>query len=49
MTEHLNYEAIRADSGELERILGAGAEKARGIASEVVGDVRQAMGVGPPR
>ena len=43
------YAAIRADSAELERILAAGAEKARAISSEVVGDVRQAMGVGPPR
>ena len=43
------YEAIRSDEPELERTLAAGAEKARAIASEVVDDVRQAMGVGPPR
>jgi tryptophanyl-tRNA synthetase len=43
------YEAIRADAAELERTLSAGAEKARAISSEVVGDVREAMGVGPPR
>jgi tryptophanyl-tRNA synthetase len=43
------YEAIRSDEAELERTLAAGAEKARAIASEVVDDVRQAMGVGPPR
>jgi tryptophanyl-tRNA synthetase len=43
------YEVIRSDVPELERTLAAGAEKARAIASEVVADVRQAMGVGPPR
>jgi tryptophanyl-tRNA synthetase len=43
------YDAIRSDPGEIERTLAAGAEKAHAIASEVVGDVRQAMGVGPPR
>jgi tryptophanyl-tRNA synthetase len=43
------YEAIRSDEAELERTLAAGAEKARAIASGVVDDVRQAMGVGPPR
>jgi tryptophanyl-tRNA synthetase len=43
------YEAIRSDEAELERTLAEGAEKARAIASEVVDDVRQAMGVGPPR
>jgi tryptophanyl-tRNA synthetase len=43
------YEAIRSDEAELERTLAAGAEKARAIASAVVDDVRQAMGVGPPR
>jgi tryptophanyl-tRNA synthetase len=43
------YEAIRSDEAELEHTLAAGAEKARAIASEVVDDVRQAMGVGPPR
>jgi tryptophanyl-tRNA synthetase len=43
------YEAIRSDEAELERILAVGADKARAIASGVVADVRQAMGVGPPR
>src|SRR5436190_19993891 len=43
------YEAIRSDEAELERTLAEGAEKARAIASEVVADVREAMGVGPPR
>jgi tryptophanyl-tRNA synthetase len=42
------YDAIRADSAELERVLAVGADKARAIASEVVGDVRRVMGVGPP-
>jgi tryptophanyl-tRNA synthetase len=43
------YAELRADEAELERILAAGAGKARAIASEVVGDVRERMGVGPPR
>ncbi|HEX3317518.1 MAG TPA: tryptophan--tRNA ligase [Solirubrobacteraceae bacterium] len=43
------YEAIRPDQAALERTLADGAGKARAIASEVVGDVRQAMGVGAPR
>jgi tryptophanyl-tRNA synthetase len=43
------YDDLRADEAELERILEAGAGKARAIASEVVGDVRERMGVGPPR
>src|SRR5947209_750890 len=43
------YEELRADEGELERILAAGAEKARAIASDTLLDVRQAMGVGPVR
>ncbi len=42
------YEELRADEGELERILAAGAERARTIASAVVRDARRAMGVGPP-
>jgi tryptophanyl-tRNA synthetase len=42
------YEELRPDEGELERILAAGAERARSIASEVVKDARAAMGVGPP-
>jgi tryptophanyl-tRNA synthetase len=43
------YEAIRGDDDGLEATLAAGAEKARAISSEVVADVREAMGVGPPR
>ena len=43
------YEALRADEAELERILEAGADKARSIATDTLGDVREAMGVGPVR
>jgi len=43
------YGELRADEGELERILAIGADKARAIASEVLADVRERMGVGPPR
>ncbi len=43
------YEQLRADEGELERILATGAGKARGIISETMVDVRAAMGVGAVR
>jgi tryptophanyl-tRNA synthetase len=43
------YRAIRADVGGMEDMLAAGAEKARAIAQETLADVREAMGVGPPR
>jgi tryptophanyl-tRNA synthetase len=43
------YHALRADEAELERILEAGAGKARAIATETRDDVRRAMGVGPVR
>ncbi len=43
------YAELRADEAELERALGAGAESARAIAAPVLADVRDAMGVGPPR
>ena len=43
------YEELRGDEIELERILEAGAEKARAIASDTMVDVREAMGVGPVR
>jgi tryptophanyl-tRNA synthetase len=43
------YDALRADEAGLEDVLAAGAGKARAIAAEVVGDVRERMGVGPPR
>ncbi len=41
------YTDLRADPGELERVLGAGAGRARAIASDTLVDVRRAMGVGP--
>jgi len=43
------YAELRGDEAALEGQLAAGAEKARAIASGVVADVRDAMGVGPPR
>ncbi len=43
------YQELRPDEGGLEQILAVGADKARAIASEVMVDVRQAMGVGPVR
>ncbi|MGN6870619.1 MAG: tryptophan--tRNA ligase [Solirubrobacteraceae bacterium] len=43
------YHELRGDEAELERILAAGADKARGIASQTMVDVREAMGVGPVR
>ncbi|MFL5870616.1 MAG: tryptophan--tRNA ligase, partial [Solirubrobacterales bacterium] len=41
------YEELRSDEAELERILAAGAEKARAIAAPTVAEVRSAMGFGP--
>ena len=41
------YEELRPDDAALERALGAGAEKARAIASETLAEVRSAIGVGP--
>jgi tryptophanyl-tRNA synthetase len=43
------YAELRADPAALEATLAAGAEKARAIASETLADVREAMGVAPPR
>ena len=43
------YPSVRDDEAELERILAAGAEKARTIATVTLADVREAMGVGPRR
>ncbi len=43
------YTELRGDEAELERLLAVGAEKARAIAAGVVADVRDRMGVGPPR
>jgi tryptophanyl-tRNA synthetase len=50
--EHLRpvrerYAELRADEPALEAILAAGAEKARAIATPILVEVRQAMGVGP--
>ncbi|MET0729895.1 MAG: tryptophan--tRNA ligase, partial [Solirubrobacterales bacterium] len=41
------YAELREDEDVLERILVAGAQKARAIASPTLADVRKAMGVGP--
>ena len=41
------YVSLREDEDVLERILVAGAQKARAIASPTLADVRKAMGVGP--
>ncbi|HMC07313.1 MAG TPA: tryptophan--tRNA ligase [Solirubrobacterales bacterium] len=41
------YAELRGDEGGLEATLAAGAEKAGAISSEVLADVREAMGVGP--
>jgi tryptophanyl-tRNA synthetase len=43
------YNEIRTDEAALEEILAAGAAKARVIATDTLADVREAMGVGPPR
>jgi tryptophanyl-tRNA synthetase len=42
------YAGLRPDEEALERMLAAGAEKARSIASETLADVRARMGVGKP-
>jgi tryptophanyl-tRNA synthetase len=42
------YEELRPDEKQLEEMLAAGAEKARGIARDTLGEVRNAMGIGPP-
>jgi tryptophanyl-tRNA synthetase len=41
------YVQLRPDEGELDRILGLGAEKARALAAPVVADVRERMGLAP--
>ena len=41
------YAELRPDEAELERILAAGAEKAREIAAATVAEVRGRMGIGP--
>ncbi len=43
------YVALREDEAALEAILAGGAAKARAIAAVTLADVREAMGVGPPR
>ncbi len=43
------YTALREDTSALEATLAAGAEKARAIASGTLHDVREAVGIGPPR
>ncbi len=43
------YAELRGDEAALERVLAQGAEKARAISGPVLADVREAMGVGPPR
>ena len=43
------YAELRPDEAGLEATLAAGAQKARAIASETLADVREAMGLGPPR
>ena len=43
------YNELRGDEAEIERVLAAGAEKARAIAADTLVDVRAAMGVGPVR
>ncbi len=42
------YGELRGDEAELERILAAGANKARAIAAPTLAEVREAMGVGAP-
>jgi tryptophanyl-tRNA synthetase len=41
------YAELRPDEAELERTLAEGAEKARGIASGTLAEVRSAIGIGP--
>jgi tryptophanyl-tRNA synthetase len=43
------YAELRGDHASLEAILTAGAEKAQAIASGTLAEVREAMGIGPPR
>ncbi len=43
------YVELRADEPALEEVLARGAEAARAIAVETLRDVRECMGVGPPR
>ena len=43
------YAELRGDAAALEQTLAAGAERAREIAAATVADVRDRMGIGPPR
>ena len=43
------YADLRGDERRLEETLAEGAEKARAMARKTLADVREAMGVGPPR
>jgi tryptophanyl-tRNA synthetase len=43
------YAQLRGDVAGLEAVLADGAQRARVIASATLADVRDAMGVGPPR
>ncbi len=43
------YHALRGDEAGLERILAAGAERARAMAAETLADAREKTGVGPPQ
>jgi tryptophanyl-tRNA synthetase len=43
------YGELRADEARLQATLAEGADRARAIASDTLADVRQVMGVGPPR
>ena len=43
------YDELRGDEPALEQTLAAGADRARAISSEVVAEVRDRMGIGPPR
>ncbi|MDX6639927.1 MAG: tryptophanyl-tRNA synthetase [Solirubrobacteraceae bacterium] len=42
------YTALRADEAGLERVLAAGAGKARTLAAQTLADVRRVMALGPP-
>ena len=42
------YAEVRGDEAELERVLQAGAERARAIASQTLAEVRAVMGLGAP-
>jgi tryptophanyl-tRNA synthetase len=43
------YESIRAEEPALESILEEGAQRAQAMAAQTLADVRERMGVGPPR